>query len=172
MSGTPSASNCSHGSSNSARAIDIGSSGEGSGSNGISKNSAMRRKAMHPDRIQTPCGPRDPVATLDAMREAESSTVPAAVIHDLSGCGDRKKFSAAYDVCERHLSGVLDDQERLHPDALIVYASRRDRRITFAEAVRGRESTTTTSWTLNNGLRCDRISVCIARRRPASSMAI
>ena len=53
-----------------------------------------------------------------------------------------------------------------------MYASRRDRRITFAEAVRGRESTTTTSWTLNNGLRCDRISTCIARRRPTSSPAI
>lgn len=76
------------------------------------------------------------------------------------------------EVPERHLSGVLDDQERLHPDALAVYASRRDRRITFAEAVRGRESTTTTSWTLNNGLRCDRISACIARRRPTSSPAI
>ncbi len=71
----------------------------GIGIEGNPEESAILRKAMYPARMQMPSGPALLEDTHDAMSAAESRTVPAAVIHDRSGCGERKKFSAAYDVC-------------------------------------------------------------------------
>ena len=63
------------------------------------KKSPMERNAVNPLRTQRPAIGCQPASTVELMSDAASRIVPAAVTHDRSADGDRKKLSSGCDVC-------------------------------------------------------------------------
>src|SRR5687767_12816230 len=84
---------------NSGLVTEMGSSGDGDGSCGIVKYSAMWRNAKYPARIVIAACGSVFVLTHDINNAAPSSTTPDIVTHDRSGLGERKNASAGNDVC-------------------------------------------------------------------------
>ncbi len=81
-------------SSNSVRAMLIGSWGPGWRSWAMPKKSAMRRRATYPARMQRPARGSGGWSTAASHGEAASSTVPAATTQERSGWGDRNQTRA------------------------------------------------------------------------------
>src|SRR5580704_2509709 len=82
----------------------IGSSGAGSGSNGMAKKPASSRMASEPARMHSPASGDQGIASADWARDAASSSAPAAVTHERSGFGDRKNTSTASEVWVSEMS--------------------------------------------------------------------
>src|SRR3954463_11533827 len=83
---------------NSSREILMGSSGAGSASCSKPKKSAISRNAMYPDRMHSPGAAENGMFNTASRSAAASITVPADVIHERLGLGDRKNGSTASDV--------------------------------------------------------------------------
>ena len=81
---------------NSSRVMLIGSSGAGSGSWSKPKKSAISRSARKPERMHRPgCGRERDVEHRRAGARPRRARVPAAVIHERCGFGDRKNAQRA-----------------------------------------------------------------------------
>src|SRR5438270_2525286 len=65
----------------------------------MSKKSAIERRAVKPDRTHSAAIGCHGPSTVEFTRPAESSTTPAAVIHERSGLGERKKLRTPNEVC-------------------------------------------------------------------------
>src|SRR5213078_946952 len=84
--------------SNSLRSMLMGSSGAGSGSNGIEKYAAIRRSARYPALMLSCACALDGMFRVEHRRAAVSSTTPADVTHDRVWLIDRKNTNEGCDV--------------------------------------------------------------------------
>ena len=58
----------------------------------------MRRRAINPARMHNWAAASRGISTVEVTSEAASRTVPAAVTHEFSGCGERNQISGASEV--------------------------------------------------------------------------
>src|SRR5260370_24125881 len=77
----------------------VGSDCCGSGSYGMLKKSEMARSAESPARTHNAAYGDPGMSIVEFANDAASSTTPAAVPHDRSLRGERKKTNDACDVC-------------------------------------------------------------------------